>query len=151
MVYKHFYSELGKLLYAVADVDGVITPEEKRALEEIITEELAPTEEHKDEYGTDVAFYTEIEFDFLDEQIAEPEAAFNSFIDFVEDHRTAFTPAMKKVCVRLAAKLAEAYRGTSGRERQLIDRLNESLAKIEFGRHRKERKKKASPGLIYKK
>lgn len=30
MLYKEFYLEPGKLPYAVADIDGVITPKEKK-------------------------------------------------------------------------------------------------------------------------
>ena len=39
MIYREFYSELGKLLYAVADIDGVITEKEKKKLKEIVKKE----------------------------------------------------------------------------------------------------------------
>ena len=102
MLYKDFYSELGKLLYAVADIDGVITQSEKKVLHEIVRKELVPAEKHKDEFGTDAAYYAEIEFEYLDEEIGDADAAFNSFIDFVEEHHTAFDAKMKKVCLHVA-------------------------------------------------
>ena len=81
MDYKEFYSELGKLLYAVADIDHVITQKEKKALTDIVKKELAPTEVHKDAFGTGTAYYTAMEFDILDDEIADSETAFNSFIE----------------------------------------------------------------------
>jgi len=131
MEYKDFYAELGKLLYAVADIDGVITQKEKKALQDIVKKELVPVEMHTDEVGTDAAYYTEIEFDFLDEEIGDTEAAFNSFIDFVEEHHTAFDERMKKVSLHVAKELANAYHGTNKKEKKLINELRKKLNRIE--------------------
>ena len=87
-------------------------------------------EEHVDEFGVDVAYYTEIEFDFLDDQIGEVDAAFQSFIDFVEDHHTAFTEKMKKICLRVVKELAATSYGTSKKEIELIEKLKKTLKKI---------------------
>ena len=130
MIYTEFYSELGKLLYAIADIDGFISPQEKKKLQEIVRRELVPIEKHGDEYGTDAAFYAETEFNILDENNSDPEAAFESFIDFVEEHHTAFDDKMKNVCIRIAKELAFAYRGTNKKERILIEKLNDKLDKI---------------------
>jgi uncharacterized protein YeaO (DUF488 family) len=131
MKYKEYYAELGKLLYAVADIDGAITQKEKKALQDIIRKELAPAEKIRDEFGTDVAYYAEMEFDFLDEEIADAEAAFESFIDFVEDHHTAFDEKMKKTCLHVAKELASAYHGRNIKENELIEKLKKKLEKIE--------------------
>ena len=132
MIYKEFYAEIGKLLYSVADVDGAINKKEKEKLQDIVRKELTVGEKHFDRYHTNVAFYTEFEFDFEDEQIAEPEVAFNSFIDFVEDHHTAFTGKMKAVCLHIVEELASAYRGTNKKEKILIKKLKDRLQKIEI-------------------
>jgi len=132
MVYREFYSEIGKLLYAVADIDHVITQQEKKKLQDIIKKELVPAEQHQDIFGTDAAYYAEIEFDFLDEQIADAEAAFESFIDFVEEHHTAFDKNMKKVCIHIAKELADAYRGTNKKEKLLIEKLKQKLEKLDI-------------------
>lgn len=131
MLYNEFYSELGKLLYAVADIDGVITQAEKKKLYEIVKKELVPAEVHKDGFNTDAAYYSEIEFDYLEEEIGDAETAFNSFIDFIEDHRTAIDAKMQKTCLRVAQELAEAYRKTNKKEMTLIEKLKDKIADIQ--------------------
>lgn len=138
MDYKNFYAELGKLLYAVADIDGVITQQEKNVLLDIVKNELVPAEKHVDAFKTDVAFYTEIEFDFLDKEIGDAESAFSSFIDFVEDHHTAFDENMKKISLHVTKELADAYHGTNKKEKVLIKKLTEKLKKIEIRKSKKE-------------
>lgn len=132
MIIKQFYSEFGKLLYAIADIDDWVTPEEKKKLQEIVKNELVPAEESVDRYGTDLAYYSEIEFDFLDEEIMDAEAAFESFIDFVEEHHTAFDIRIKKACIRIAKELASVYRGTNKKEKFLVEKLKQSLHKIDM-------------------
>ncbi len=100
MRYKDFYAELGKLLYAVAGIDKTVSETEKKRLQNIIKEELAPKEVHTDAFGSDTAYYDEMEFEFLDDQIAEPEAAFESFIEFMDEHHTVFDTKLKKRCLK---------------------------------------------------
>lgn len=97
---------------------------------EIVRKELVPAEKHKDGFGTDAAYHTEIEFDFLEEEMADSETAFNSFIDFIEEHHTAFDQRMKKVCLHVAEELAEAYRKTNKKEKLLIDKLKNKIKRI---------------------
>jgi uncharacterized tellurite resistance protein B-like protein len=131
MLYKEFYSELGKLLYAVSDIDGEISKTEKQKLHDIVKEELVPKESHVDVYGTNSAFYSEIEFDFLDEEISDARAAFESFISFVEDHHSAFDQNMKKTSLRIMKELADVYYGTNKKEKELIQKATGMLNKIE--------------------
>lgn len=138
MKYREFYSELGKLLYAVADVDGTISKKEKQALLHLVQQELVPQEQHTDAVGTDAAWYTEIGFEIQEENITDAETAFQSFIDYVEDHHTAFDKNMVKVCLRVASELASVYHGTNRKEKALLQQLEQRLKKIEF----KEPKKK---------
>jgi uncharacterized tellurite resistance protein B-like protein len=132
MLYTEFYSELGKLLYAVADIDGVVTQKEKKALHDIIRKQLVPSEAHADSFGTNAAYYAEAEFDFVDEQITDSETAFNSFIDYVEEHHTAFDEKMKKVCLHVANEIASAYKGKNKNETALIHKLRRKLDKLFF-------------------
>ena len=97
MLYKEFYAELGKLLYAVADVDKIITQQEKKELQIIVKSELVPFEVLVDEFGTDVAHYSEFEFEFSDEQIYDSDMAFESFIDFINEHHEAINLNMKNL------------------------------------------------------
>jgi len=132
MLYKNLYAEIGKLLYAAADIDHVISKQEKEVLQNIVTKELLPYEKQVDSYNTNLAYYSEFEFDFLDEEIADTEAAFNSFIDFVEEHHTAFDKNMKKVCIHIVKELSAAYYGTNKKEKELIKKLVTRLEKIEL-------------------
>lgn len=132
MTYKDFYSELGKLLYAISDIDGTISKEEKKKLQEIIKNELVAEESHTDAFGTNAAFYSEIEFEFLDENIADAAAAFESFIDFVEYHHTAFDERMKKTSLHVMKELANVYYGTNKKEKQLIQKAVKMLNKIDI-------------------
>jgi len=130
MNYKDFYSELGKLLYAVADIDGVVSQKEKKELMEMVTKELVPAETHVDERGANTAHFAEIEFDFLEENMSDAEAAFESFIDFIEEHHTALDDKMKKTCLKVAERLAAAYHGTNKKEKLLIQKLKDKLRRI---------------------
>lgn len=130
MYYKEFYAELGKLLYAVADVDGVITANEKKKLHELVITELYPNEKHTDGFGTNAALYTEMEFDILDDEIADADTAFESFIDFIEEHQTAIDENLKNGCLLLADKLASFYYKKNKKENALIEKLKSKLNKI---------------------
>jgi uncharacterized tellurite resistance protein B-like protein len=127
MLYRKFYSELAKLLYAVANIDGTISTKEKEELRTIVRNELVPAEKHIDKFGTDAAYYTEIEFDFLEEQLPDPEAAFESFINFTENHHTAIDGRMREISLRIAQRIAATYHKSSRKEKELIKRLEERL------------------------
>lgn len=130
MLYRQFYSELAKLLYAVANVDGKISVKEREELKAIVRKELVPAEHHTDKFGTDAAYYTEIEFDFLEEAMIEPEAAFESFLNFIEKHHTAIDNRMREVSLRTAKKIAETYHKTNKKEKDLIKVLGKKLAAL---------------------
>ena len=132
MIYQQFYSELGKLLYAIADIDGVITPQEKKVLQNSVQKELVSQEQHVDEFGSDVAFYTEIVFDYMNEQTADAESAFKSFIAFIEEHHTALDKNLVSATKHVAKKLAAAYKGTNKKEKVLLEKLMQTLDKFEI-------------------
>jgi uncharacterized tellurite resistance protein B-like protein len=127
---KMFYAELGKLLYAIADIDGVITPQERAAFHELIGSRLTQREIHTDEYGTNDAWYAEFEFDVAEEQGLDPEDAFNSFAEFVEENGRYFDERMREICLLLAERLAGSYHHINQREKQLLQRLKEVLSTV---------------------
>lgn len=114
-------------MYAVADVDGTISQKEKEKLAEIVRKELVPSEKRVDAYGTDVAFYSEFQFDIEEDTIAEPDVALESFLDFVKEHPSAFTTQMKETCIKIVKELADAYRGTNRLEEILVNKLETRL------------------------
>lgn len=125
--FKRFYAEVGKLLYAVADVDKVISQSEKKELHDLVRNELVPSEKNTDEFGTDAGYYTEMEFDILEDQVVDSEAAFQSFIDFIEEHQRLIDQPMRDACLRMAEKLAACYHRTNKKERELITTLKKKL------------------------
>jgi len=131
MKYNQFYSELGKLLYAIADADGNISEKEKTAVKELVKKELVPLEPTMDEFGTDAGYYAEFEFDIMDESVTDPEDAFESFLNYVEDHKTAIDSSMIDKAKKLATRVAEAHHHTNKKERQLLEKLNKKLSEIQ--------------------
>lgn len=125
--YKKFYSELGKLLYAVADIDKAITPGEKKALYKMVREHLVPAEPHIDAFGTDAAYYAEFEFDILDDAIIDSETAFLSFMDYIDNHRRLIDEPMRRLCIQLADKLASAYHHKNKKEREFLLEIKNKL------------------------
>jgi uncharacterized tellurite resistance protein B-like protein len=129
MFYRQFYSELGKLLYAIASTDGVVSEKEKQALKELVRKELVPAEKHTDTHGTDAAYYLEIEFDILDDTMSDPEEAYGSFINFIEKHYSAIDGQMRDSTLKVAKKLAEVYK-VSKKEKELIRTLEKELRSL---------------------
>ncbi len=132
MIYRKFYSEVGKLLYAIAAVDGNVQKKEYIQLRQLVEKKLVPMETSTDQFGTDSAYYAEIEFDILMDQQADPNLCFESFCSYIEAHKTAFDKNLKNVLLGLAAELAAAYRGRSAQEQAIIRKLKNRLAEI-FG------------------
>ncbi len=130
MLYKNFYSELGKLLYAVAKADGHISPREAKEIHRAVAEELVPQETATDEYGTDAAHFAEIEFEIMDETMADPEVAFDSFVMYVEEHKSAFDARLREITLKVARQVAESYRGVNRKEAKVLDKLQAELAKL---------------------
>jgi len=130
MRYTQLYSELGKLLYAIADVDKRITKQEKQKLLEIINKELVPNEEHTDEFGSSVAFYPEIEFEFLEDEIIDTESSFQSFLDYIEKHHTAIDKKTREMCLKVAKEIANSFHGTNQKEKDLLDQLKQKLTEL---------------------
>ena len=127
MIYKNFYAEVGKLLYAIAKADGSITPEEIKAIHKMVLNDLVPLENSTDEFGTDSAFYVEMEFDYLNENFQDPDVAFNSFVDYVDDHYTAFDYHLKDAVFRVAETLTRSFHETNIKDHYMILKLKEVL------------------------
>ncbi len=130
MFYRQYYSELGKVLYAIANANGNISDKEKDVLKEIVRKELVPAEKHTDTFGTDAAYYTEIEFDILEDSLPDTDAAFDSFIDFTEEHHTAITPAMRESALRVTQKLIDIYHHHHKKEHALAKKLSDKLKSL---------------------
>lgn len=132
MKYQELYAEVGKLLYAVADIDHKVSIAEKKRLIELIHERLLQHVDKSDEYGTSVAFYPEFQFSFLEAEIADAETAFNDFLDYLEEHHTGIDLAMRTICLELAKEIAEASYGINKEEQALLDELKRRINRLEL-------------------
>ncbi len=135
MMYKQFFSEFGKLLYAIADVDGSISQKEKSAIHEIVNKQLIPLVPKNDCYGTNVGYYSEFEFDIMEDASMDPEIAFESFISFIQDHQTAIDSKMIEATRKVAETLADTYHHSNKKEKKLLLKLNKKLDEIEKIKH----------------
>lgn len=127
MKYQDFYAELGKLLYAIAKIDGKIGAKEFEAMKKIVREELVSLEESRDQFGTDNAYYTEMEFEYLQNNFGDPRLAFDSFLDFLETHKSAFSPELKQLTSRISERIANSEHGINQMEKQYLDKLSEKI------------------------
>jgi len=106
MRYTDFYIELGKLIYAVAKSDGNIQDVEIEKFHNIVKDKLLPLEDSLDDFGSDNAFYTEFEFEKLVERNASIKESYSSFVTFLEEHKSAITDDVKKVCLDVVEEMA---------------------------------------------
>jgi hypothetical protein len=130
MNHQLFYSELGKLLYAIADADHFISNSESATLKNVVRNELVFLETSMDPFKTESAYYTEFEFDFLDETIADPKDALQSFIDFIEEHKNEISRKLLLASRRAATKIAEAYHNTNQQENVFLKEAESHINKI---------------------
>jgi hypothetical protein len=131
MDYRMFYSELGKLLYAVADADGIVSPQEKQHMFELVQTRLMHKETHTDEFGTNDAWYAAFEFEVADEQILSAADAFLSFTEYIEENKNKINEDTRELCLILADKLADSYRHSNKKEIALIQKLRVVLFTLE--------------------
>jgi uncharacterized tellurite resistance protein B-like protein len=130
MIFQNFYQELGKLLFAVAKADGTISKKELKALHESVLSDILPLEDSTDEFGTDAAFYVEMQFETLEVNNANPDECFQSFVDYVKEHHTAFNEELKQLVIKVSEKIANSYYGTNSKEQKLLNELREKLKSI---------------------
>jgi hypothetical protein len=91
---------------------------------------LVPNEKHTDQFGSSVAFYPEIEFQYLEDEIVDSESSFQSFLDYIEEHHTAIDKKTRQMCLKVANEIANVYRGTNQKEKELLDRLKKKLREL---------------------
>ena len=124
---KKFYSELGKLLYAIAAVDGRIHAKEAATMKRVVSEQLVPQEASTDHFGTDQAYITEFEFDVMAENDESPEEAFDSFAIYLTQHRERLCAEQKELVMRAADVVAHAFHGVHGKELRMLAELKRRL------------------------
>ena len=141
MIYREFYKELGNLLYAVAKADGTVNAKELEKLKSIVRTEIGEYEGSSDEFGTDLAFFTEFEFVFDEDRAESSMDAYNSFISFVKANEERIDIRLRMLAINLAIKIANAFRGKNKDEKDILKNLREDLGAGKLQIHDFGRKK----------
>jgi uncharacterized tellurite resistance protein B-like protein len=124
---RKFYSELGKLLYAIAAVDGRIHAKESATMKRVVSEQLVPQEASTDHFGTDQAYITEFEFDVMAENGESSEEVFDSFAIYLTQHRERLCDEQKELVMRVADVVAHAFHGVHAKELRMLAELRRRL------------------------
>lgn len=127
---RNLYAHIGKLLYTVSDIDGVVSAREKERLHELVRDRLVKFETNMDGFGTNSAWYAEMSFDYHDYTESDPDQTYQSFIDFIKIHRKDIDPELRSLMFDLASDIANAYYKLNAKERTLLRELLQSLKHI---------------------
>lgn len=127
---KEFYINLGKLLYAIAKADGAVQEEEVTRFYQVLKDDILPFEQRTDEFGTDIGFYTEFEFEALLDKKLGVNKAYEEFMEFVRENASAFKKKHMEICILAVSKIAEAFQGIEKSERFFIDKLKKDFQKL---------------------
>lgn len=127
MIYREYYKELGNLLYAIAKADGQINKKEIETLKSLVRSELKAFDKSTDEFGSDLAFFTEFEFEQEDDRTEKAEDAYESFITFVKANEERINDKLRQLAVRMANKIAEVFRDKNKPELIMLKKLKKDL------------------------
>ncbi|WP_317897602.1 hypothetical protein [Aurantibacillus circumpalustris] len=118
---KQYYKELGKLLYAIAIADGVIQPEEREKLHQLVMKELAHHEKTYDSSGMNQAFYVDFEFEKLEKEEPKLNGTVKEFNHFVEKNLQVGDKELIDLSLKLMENVANAY--SKKREKSIIEQV----------------------------
>ncbi len=127
--YIEIYSSLGFLFYSVAAGDGTIRAAELDALKQLVREKWLPLEGSRDEFGTDSAHYIGISFDYASTNDMSAEEAYARFADVYQEKEKHFDPEMKKLVMRTATAIADAYKDRNKTEKSMLAQVKQLLGK----------------------
>ncbi|MBW8243586.1 hypothetical protein K1F50_12315 [Muricauda oceani] len=120
---NELYQNLGRLFYAVAMADHSVHMKEMEKLNEVVRNHWLDVDDIEDEYGTDSAFQIISVFDWLLEYQKESDETYEEFEAFYMDHKTLFTPKIKKLAMSTSRAIASAFYGSNKSELVLLGRL----------------------------
>lgn len=124
---QNFYQHLGKLFYAIAAADNVVSEEEVKALKNIVEEEWLEIDRIDDEFGTDTAYQIEIIFDWLDENQPDAEGAFLEFKEYRQEHINLFDENIDRLIWKTANEIADSFAGINRAEINMLTKLRSLL------------------------
>ncbi|WP_420322028.1 hypothetical protein [Flagellimonas sp.] len=116
LIGNEFYQNLGKLFYYIAMADSSIRVEEIEKLKTFIRKYWLDVDGLEDEYGKDAAFQIEAVFNRLLEYEADPEASFNEFKSFYNNHKEKFNSYIKVLILDTAHAITNTVYGKNKAE-----------------------------------
>lgn len=125
---KQYYKELGKMVYAIAMADGVISPEEKETLHHFVLKKLVNHENNTDSSGMNKAFYVDFEFDEKVERHADESSAVKAFSKFVHDNFEPGDEDLMRHSLEVLERVAAAY--TRRKEQEIVTRVKSEIHEV---------------------
>ena len=122
MFNEELYTELGKLFYYVASVDGKVQPAEKKVLQELIHSVWEPLEDSVDEFGTDNSALIDFSFDFEESESVTFDGL-QSFEEFYKYNKKEFTPAIINKILKTGKAITSVYRGNNKDEEAALQKI----------------------------
>jgi len=118
---KHYYKELGKIIYSIAIADGAVQLEERNKLHQLVIKELARNEKSYDSSGMNQAFYVDFEFDKAASDRLDQDGAIQKFTDFVSSNREPNDEMLIALSLNLMEEVANAYPKT--KEKEIVKKI----------------------------
>jgi len=132
MEYSGFYTELGRLAYAIARADGIIHTREIDKVCDFIGLEIEKTAS-QDHDKREAVLQAGVEFNSLRKKNASAKEAFTGFMGFIESNSSIFDTRIKNLCINISLRIASAHEGMDETELALINKLKKKLDSINPG------------------
>ncbi|MBA3900738.1 MAG: universal stress protein [Bacteroidetes bacterium] len=124
---KHFYQELGTLLYAIAFSDQRIRRKEKNAMRDFIWNVLLSSENKCDSNGVNLAMYTQCEFEDLEKNKVPAEKAFMEFLSWYKANEEKIGAYDKGLFSLAAIQIAGSFKNINKKEKAYLEILLSTL------------------------
>jgi len=118
-----FYQKLGKLFYAIAAADKVISEEEVKKLKQLVNTEWLNLGGVKDKSEVDAMRQIKITFDQLTAQSQDPNDCMAEIKLFKEAHENLFTNDVKQLIWKTASAITASFSGRNKSELILLTKL----------------------------
>jgi hypothetical protein len=123
----HFYQQLGRVFFGVAEADGTVREEEIERLDEIVQKHWLGLEDTFDEFDTDSAYQIEIVFAWLNNNDWDKDNILEDFKDFKEEHSKLFGYKNRLLIQGTAQAIAKSFYGTNKAENLYLNDLRKIL------------------------
>ncbi|MGB3144577.1 MAG: hypothetical protein WBB24_10745 [Maribacter sp.] len=120
---SNLYKNIGKLMYALARIDGSIHTNEVDHLRSYVRSYWLHIDDIEDDHGLNAAFKIEATFDGLLENRTEPEICFQEFSKFYKENSEAFSPEIKRLILDTANAMAKSYAKKNKAELILLSKI----------------------------